>query len=329
MTTRRRDRRDRPRRPPAGLPPPDRRRSPRGRPAGGPYTGPPPSPTPRARPVAVLPPRTLTALPVFNEASHLRPVLGEVRRFVEDMLVVDDGSTDGSGPLLDAIAAEWAAEEGCCQLTVLHQPENRGYGAALAAAFDAAADLGFERLVTIDCDGQHQPALIPDLAAALDEKGEGDGNGGGGWDVVSGSRYLAAFPGDSAAPEERRAINRLVTRFLNARLNPDLGVTLTDAFCGFKAYRVASLAKLAITDPGYAMPLQLWVQAAAAGLRTVEFAVPRVYLEEERSFGGSLDKSAARLAHYRGVLEAELAKHPHLPAAPSAASFLVPPDAAA
>ena len=278
---------------------------------------PPPPPDAASRPVADLPPRTLTALPVYNEASHLRPVLGEVRRFTDDMLVVDDGSTDGSGPLLDEIAAEWAAAEGCCQLVVLHQPENRGYGAALVAAFDAARELGFERLVTIDCDGQHQPALIPDLAAAL----------GDAIDIVSGSRYLEEFAGDSAAPEDRRAINRLVTRFLNERLNPNLGVTLTDAFCGFKAYRVAALSELAITDPGYAMPLQLWVQAAAAGLKIEEFPVPRVYLEEERSFGGSLDKSAARLAHYRGVLEDELAKHPGLPREPSAAEFLVLPGA--
>ena len=269
-----------------------------------------------------LPPRTLTALPVYNEVAHLRPVLGEVRRVVGDMLVVDDGSTDGSGPLLDAIAEEWAAEEGCCQLTVLHQPENRGYGAALSASFDAAVELGFERLVTIDCDGQHQPALIPHLAAAL----EGAEEGGEPCDVLSGSRYLKAFPGDSEAPEERRAINRLVTRFLNERLNPNLGCVLTDAFCGFKAYRVSALPRLAITDPGYAMPLQLWVQAAAAGLRVREFPVPRVYLEEERSFGGSLDKSAARLAHYSQVLSAELAKHPNLPREPDAASFLVLPE---
>ncbi len=273
----------------------------------------PPSPFSTSVPVSP-PPRTLTALPVYNEVSHLRPVLGEVRRYADAILAVDDGSTDGSGPLLDELAAEWD------ELTVLHLPENRGYGAALAAAFDAAVELGYDRLVTIDCDGQHQPALIPALSDALDPPSEEP------VDMVSGSRYAAEFAGDSDAPEDRRAINRLVTRFLNARLNPALGVTLTDAFCGFKAYRVSALSKLAITDRGYAMPLQLWVQAAAAGLRIVERPVPRVYLEEERSFGGSLDKSAARLAHYRDVLAAELARHPDLPAEPDAASFLVLPD---
>ena len=242
-------------------------------------------------------------------------------RYAGDVLVVDDGSSDGSGALLDELAADAAFSDG--RLAVKRLPENRGYGAALAAAFGAAGEGRYDRLVTIDCDGQHQPRLIPELAAALT-----DSSGTGGADVISGSRYLREFAGDSLAPEDRRAINRLVTAFLNERLGAPLGVRLTDAFCGFKAYRVASLAALHVTDDGYAMPLQVWVQIAAAGLRVEEYAVPRVYLEEERSFGGSLDKSAARLAHYRDVLSTELAKHPHLPNRPSAEEFLVLPDAA-
>ena len=243
-------------------------------------------------------------------------MLGEVLRYADDVLVVDDGSSDGSGDLLDELVADGEFSDG--RLALKRLPQNRGYGAALAAAFEAAREGGYDRLVTIDCDGQHQPALIPKLAAALDS----------GADVISGSRYLREFVGDSHAPEDRRAINRLVTAFLNERLGEPLGVRLTDAFCGFKAYRVAGLAELNVTDDGYAMPLQVWVQIAAAGLRVEEFAVPRVYLEEERSFGGSLDKSAARLAHYRDVLSTELAKHPGLPNRPSAEEFLVLPDAA-
>ena len=90
-------------------------------------------------------------------------------------------------------------------------------------------------------------------------------------------------------------------------LNERLGLSITDAFCGFKAYRVCALAKLHITDPGYAMPLELWVQAAYLGLKIVEVSVPLIYLEEKRSFGGSLDDGAKRMEYYHQVLDRAIA----------------------
>jgi hypothetical protein len=120
---------------------------------------------------------------------------------------------------------------------------------------------------------------------------------------VSGSRYLERFAGDSEPPVERRRINERLTAEINTRL----GLQLTDAFCGFKAYRVEALKTLPITDDGYAMPLELWVRAAQAGLRIRELAVPLIYLEEERSFGGSLDNGDVRLKYYRQVLDRALA----------------------
>jgi dolichol-phosphate mannosyltransferase len=70
---------------------------------------------------------------------------------------------------------------------------------------------------------------------------------------------------------------------------------------------VESLPEFDITELGYEMPLQLWVQAVAAGLRITEFPVPLVYLDEERSFGGSLDDANRRMAYYESVLDRELA----------------------
>jgi dolichol-phosphate mannosyltransferase len=178
----------------------------------------------------------------------------------------------------------------------VHHPKNLGYGTALKTAFDYAIRFRYDVLVTIDCDGQHEPQRIRELVAACREA-----------DVVSGSRYLDASDAQSQAPAERRQINQWITREINERL----GLSLTDAFCGFKAYRVAALAKLAITEPGYAMPLELWAQAAHLGLRIVELPVPLIYLEEERSFGGSLDDGRKRLAYYHEVLDRAIdaAKH--------------------
>jgi glycosyltransferase involved in cell wall biosynthesis len=223
-------------------------------------------------------PRFLTALPVYNEVNHVTDVLNEVVRNAQDVLVVDDGSTDGTRDLLARRS----------DVTVVSHPQNRGYGAALKTAFDYAIAHDYDVLVTIDCDGQHEPQRISQLAAACVDA-----------DIVSGSRYLELDDAARQAPADRRRINMQITEELNARL----GFQLTDAFCGFKAYRVEALKKLQPTETGYAMPLELWVQAACQGLRVVEAPVPLIYLEEERSFGGALDDSAKRLAYYHSVVD--------------------------
>jgi dolichol-phosphate mannosyltransferase len=226
--------------------------------------------------------RYLTALPVFNEANHVDAVIDEVVRYAGDVLVVDDGSTDGTAERL-------ATRD---DIFIVRHPKNRGYGAALKTAFDYAIRFHYDVLVTIDCDGQHEPQRIQLLVDACRQA-----------DIVSGSRYLASSDAKSEAPAERRQINQMITREVNQRL----GLSITDAFCGFKAYRVCALARLHITDSGYAMPLELWVQAAYLELKIVEVPVPLIYLEEKRSFGGSLDDGAKRMEYYHQVLDRAIA----------------------
>ena len=222
--------------------------------------------------------RVLTAIPVYNEEAHLEPVLDEVLRHAGDVLVVDDGSTDRTADLLRAFP----------QVQVIRHRRNLGYGAGLRSAFGRAIEGRYDGLVTLDCDGQHEPRRSPAVAAHLATA-----------DVVSGSRYLQVFDPSQAPPEARRRINVEVTRWFNECL----GLNLTDAFCGFKAYRAAALAQFEITDLGYAMPLQVWVQAVQHGLTVVEVPVPLIYLDEARAFGGALDDAAYRLAHYRRVFQ--------------------------
>jgi len=225
--------------------------------------------------------RILTAIPVYNEEAHLEPVLAEVLRFAADVLVVDDGSTDRTPELLRSFPT----------VRVIRHEVNRGYGAGLDSAFRYTVAQGFDGLVTIDCDGQHEPERIPEIAAGLADV-----------DIVSGSRYLQVFDPSQVPPIERRRINIEVTRWLNECL----GLNLTDAFCGFKAYRASVLPKFEITDFGYAMPLQVWVQAVQHEMSIVETPVPLIYLDENRAFGGSLDDATFRLNHYQGVFREAL-----------------------
>src|SRR4029077_1025094 len=113
-----------------------------------------------------------------------------------------------------------------------------------------------------------------------------------------------------------------------AELNRRFGLHLTDAFCGFKAYRRGALEQLHATETGWGMPLQLWVQAARLGLRIQEVAVPRLYLDPNRAFGGMLDDAEERLAYYRKVIAEAEAEAPRRDASaqltPCSWSSLVP-----
>ncbi len=230
-----------------------------------------------------MPNSCLLAIPALNEGQTIATVLTEARRFCADVLVVDDGSTDDTPQVLSR----------CGDVQVLTHSENLGYGRSLADAIEYATARTYEWLIVMDGDGQHEPADIPRfLAVARQDKA----------DVVSGTRYPAGYDAGQAAPTDRREINRRITGIINARL----GLGITDAFCGFKAYRVASLARLAITEPGYAAPIQMWVQIARAGLRVRELPVRLIYNNPCRFFGGGLDDPVTRLEYYLSALTAEL-----------------------
>lgn len=241
--------------------------------------------------------KLLTAIPVFNEERYVASVLREIRRYGSHLLVVNDGSTDRTPELLAQLqATEFATPplsngdgaDSRASLTVITHPENRGYGAALISAFAYALEHDFDVLVTMDCDGQHEPSRIPVLLETIHDAC-----------IVSGSRYLRDFRQDSSPPADRMQINRQIT----AELNQRFGLHLTDAFCGFKAYRREALARLHITETGWGMPLQLWVQAACLGFRIKEVGIPRLYLDPNRAFGGVLNDAEQRLAYYRRIID--------------------------
>jgi len=234
--------------------------------------------------------RTLIAVPVFNEEQYVEKVIAEITRYADcgdlDVLVIDDGSTDETPCLL--------AKQ---KVDVIRHKRNLGYGRSIRDAFRWAASYGYDWLITMDCDEQHEPAALPHFVRAIRADDA---------DVISGSRYLRQFDGDDDPPAERRAINRTITGWVRRRL----GLEITDAFCGYKAYRTDAMTRLSLDTDGYAIPLQFWVQAAAHHLRIAELPIRLIYNDPNRSFGGPLDNAEQRLAHYREVFDRELAAHP-------------------
>ena len=254
------------------------------------------------------------------------------------VLVVDDGSTDGPAALLEEMA-------GRGQIKVLTHPENRGYGQSLIDAFGFAGREEFDWVITMDCDEQHEPCRIPlFVRQCVEARVAGAGvpdiisgtrylrYGQVEFRQTQGLQSLGLGEGSAAAvdegvpPTDRRNINRFVTDLLNSTLQlnvlpPASGcpegdadraaamgapLGLTDAFCGFKAHRVATLGRMQLTIPGYAFPMQFWVQAAALGLVIRELPVKLIYKDATRHFGGILDDPNVRLQHYLEVLTAEI-----------------------
>ena len=227
--------------------------------------------------------RLLIAVPVYNEQKYVGPVLDKIKRYHDQILVIDDGSTDGTAEILAARR----------DVHTIRHPVNRGYGQSLIDAFAWAEARGFDWVITIDCDEQHEPERIPDFIRAIETDR---------WDLISGSRYLTPSSEDDLPPVDRRSINATITKVLNDLFN--LGIT--DAFCGYKAHRIGPTRRLRLDEPGYAFPMQLWPRVVLGGLRITEVPVRLIYNDPNRHFGGLLDDAGVRLRHYMDVLRREL-----------------------
>lgn len=229
--------------------------------------------------------QVLIGIPVYNEEKHIADILEAVTMFGHDVLVVDDCSTDSTPSILKKFDIR----------TIRHE-ENHGVGRTLQEMFRWSSKHKYDWLVTLDSDGQHDPAEIANFVKVLEEDSA---------DIVSGSRYLESVLANDTPPKERETINRQVTQELNA----SLGIQITDTFTGYKAYRVASLHAVDIDVDGYAFPIQFWVQAAVGNLRIQEIPIRLIYNDLNRRFGGELDDPVIRLDYYRAILCRELTKY--------------------
>ena len=188
--------------------------------------------------------RTLTLIPAHNEAGNLPAVVAEIRsrRPDLDILVVDDGSTDGTPRILDQMRVRW-----------LGWPLRRGVGCAVRAGLRYGARLGFEVVVRVDADGQHDAADIELLLARLADADV---------DAVLGSRYAETYPGPKLL---KRALAAVVSAVTQQRV--------TDATSGFWALGPRAVALLAEHHPrGYPEP-ELHLFLSRNGLKVAEVPV--------------------------------------------------------
>jgi dolichol-phosphate mannosyltransferase len=208
----------------------------------------------------------LVVVPTYNERDNLEPI---VRRLfaalpAAHLLVVDDGSPDGTGEVADVLAA---ADE---RVHVLHRTEKAGLGAAYVAGFDWALARDYGAIIEMDADGSHSPEDLPRLIGML-------GPDGTGADVVLGSRYV---PGG-------RTVNwpwyrELLSRGANVYSKLALGVSINDITSGYRVYRREVLETLKlhnVASQGYCFQVDLAWRAVEAGFVVVE--VPITFVERE------------------------------------------------
>jgi dolichol-phosphate mannosyltransferase len=219
-----------------------------------------PSPSPR--------PRAVICLPTYNERENLDPLvraLGDVLDTERDrVLVIDDGSPDGTGEVADRLAEElpW--------VSVLHRERKEGIGPAYVAGFRKALAEGAELILEMDGDFSHEPSVVPRLIEAADDA-----------DLVLGSRYT-----EGGGTQNWGYLRRFVSRAGCLYAQVLLGVRVRDLTGGFKCFRRAALEAIdldALSAQGYAFQIETTYRVLRTGLRVREIPITFV----ERRAGSS------------------------------------------
>lgn len=190
-------------------------------------------------------------LPAFNEEESVREVSEEAKKYVDEVLVVDDGSLDRT--------AEMAAESGA---VVIQHQRNMGKGAALRTGFKEALERGADMVVTLDADGEHYPRDIPKLVEPI-RSGKAD--------IVVGSRL---HDGGEKGPFMRK-LSRGITTLILGRL---FNVHVSDTQSGFRCFSRKAIERLDFKGDSFVAESEMLIDASREGLRMVEVPVTYVYI---------------------------------------------------
>lgn len=198
----------------------------------------------------------VAAIPAFNEERSIAKLVLEAQKFVDVVLVCDDGSTDSTAKIAERMGAD-----------VVRHDRNLGYGAALKTLFTTARELGADVLVTFDGDGQHDPSEIPSLVEPVLENKA---------DIVLGSRFLEK---ENGVPRYRRWGIRFISWLTGAVSHH----TFVDAQCGFRVYGPKALKGLDLVENGMGSSVEILIKAKKEGLTVAEVPANCKYRELEKT----------------------------------------------
>jgi glycosyltransferase involved in cell wall biosynthesis len=199
--------------------------------------------------------RIAVLIPAYNAAETLHGVIEGIKGYLSSILVVDDGSTDATSAI--------ASAAGVC---VLRHHTNRGKGVALRTGFWFLLHQGYDAIITMDADGQHDPSFIPLFIDASEE---------GKVDIVIGSRAQEFY----AMSWLRRFWNRLGVKAVSKLI----GIPLTDTQSGYRLIKSEVLKGLPLRAAGYEIELELLIKACKRGHRVVEIPVTTHFIDGRHS----------------------------------------------
>ena len=197
--------------------------------------------------------RCLAVIPAFREERHIADVVRRTLAVLPDVLVVDDGSPDGTAAAAEAAGAR-----------VVRHPVNQGKGVALQTGFARARADGFDAVITLDADGQHDPAEIPGFLRAAAETGA---------DVVVGSRMQDV--------KDMPWIRRLTNWFMSWLLSREMGQWVPDTQCGYRMFRCAVLDGIEVGSARFAAESEILLMLAARGCRIASAPIRTIYGDEK------------------------------------------------
>jgi dolichol-phosphate mannosyltransferase len=241
----------------------------------------------------------VVVLPTYQEAENIEAVLRRLRAAVPDahVLVVDDGSADGTADLADKVADDLGS------IDVLRRPGKAGLGSAYRTGFQWGMARGYDVLVEMDADLSHAPEDLPALLAVIDS---------GGADLVIGSRYV---PGGSTPQWPR--IRRFLSVWANRYAAAVLGLAINDATAGFRAYRADMVQRIDLDHvraDGYGFQVEMVYRIVRLGGRIVE--VPITFtdrVEGSSKMSGRIVVEALGLVTMWGVRDVLTGRRRHTP----------------